>query len=119
MKCPSCNMKIGIIRNAKFMIRYALRKATPCPYCNINIYKQMNPTWEYLKLILYSMVLIGIIFFLLAIIFGQKIDLKSTLVICFWCWIIAVFVIFIIIFLNLVFIFFNKIYLKIIKNKGE
>jgi len=112
-------MKIGIIKNAKFIIRHALKKATPCPYCNINIYKQINPTWEYLKLIFFSVFLIGLIFFLLAIIFGKQVGFKSALVICFWFWIFAVGIIFSIILLNLASIFFNKIYLKIIKSKSE
>ena len=49
MRCPSCSKKIGMVKNTKFMIRHVLRKTTPCPHCNINIYKQMNPTWEYFK----------------------------------------------------------------------
>ena len=119
MECPTCDFKLSILQNTKFILRYMLKKATSCPYCNATIYRQTNPTWEYLKLIFFSAFLIGVVFFFLAIIFGKQIDYKSTLIICFWFWLIGVGVIFSIVLLNVIFIFANKMYHKIIKSKAE
>lgn len=117
MKCPSCSSRIEIITNAKFMITLALRKAMMCPYCKANIYKQTNHTWEYFKLIIFSIFFIGFILFLLAIILSQQIGIKSALTICFWYWVVVIVVIFAIILLNLTLISFHKMYVIVRKEK--
>ena len=113
MKCPSCKSKIGMIKNSKFIIGLAFRKAMPCPYCNANIYKLTNPTWEYFKLIIFVIFWFGILLFLLAIIFGGQVGYESALVVCFWFWIIVIIVISSIILCNLTIILFYRIYIKI------
>jgi DNA-directed RNA polymerase subunit RPC12/RpoP len=88
MKCPSCDSKIGMMKWGKFTVGLALRKAMPCPYCNANIYRLTNPTWEYFKLIIFVTFWIGFVLFLIALIFGRVLGYDSALIICFWFWIL-------------------------------
>jgi hypothetical protein len=113
MKCPSCKSKIGTIKCSKFIIGLALRKAMPCPYCDTNIYRLTNPTWEYFKLIIFVIFWFGIFLFLLAIIFGKQTGYESALIVSFWFWIIVIIVISSIILCNLAIIFIYRIYIKI------
>ena len=119
MECPACHAKIGILKNVQFTVRFALKKAMPCPYCNITLYKHSNPTREYFKAILFVIFLIGFVLFLLAIIFGHMVGYKSAFTICFWLWVIAVAVIGAIVLVNLAFILFHKIYTGILDSKDE
>ena len=113
MKCPSCNLNIGVIKSFKFTISLALRKSKPCPHCNATIYQQTNPTWEYFKLIIFVIFWFGIFLFLLAMIFGRQVGYESALIVCFWFWIIVIIIISSIILCNLAIICFYKIYIKI------
>jgi len=90
MKCPSCNLNIGVIKSAKFTISLALRKSKPCPHCDATIYQQTNPTWEYFKLINFIIFWFGLFLFLLAMIFGGQVGYETALIICFWLWIIVI-----------------------------
>ncbi len=113
MKCPSCSLKIGIIKNARFIIRLAVKKTALCPYCHINIYKQTNQTWEYFEQIFFIIFLGGFGLFLLTILYSRHVGFKSALVICFWIWIAMVLVFFLIMLINLVLIIFNKMYVAL------
>lgn len=110
MKCPSCNSKIGIIKNSKFLIQLYFRTVSSCPYCSANIFKKPHPTWGYFESIFYVMLWFGIVLFLLAIIYSRHIGFKSAIVMCFWSWLVVVVVFFSIIILNLLLICFQKIY---------
>jgi len=116
MKCPSCNLNIGVIKSAKFTISLALRKTKPCPHCNATIYQQTNPTWEYFKLIIFVIFWFGLFLFLLAMIFGRQVGHETALIICFWIIVIIVFTL--IILYNLAVIFLHKIYIKIRDKKS-
>ena len=116
MKCPSCNLNIGVIKSAKFTISLALRKSKPCPHCNATIYRQTNPTWEYFKLIIFVICWFGLFLFLLAMIFGSQVGYETALIICFWFWVFVITVLTIIILCNLTIIFLYKIYVKM-RNK--
>ena len=112
MRCSSCNSKIGMIKCSKFMIGLALKKAMPCPYCNNNIYRLTNPTWEYFKLIIFVTFWFGLVLFLVAIIFGRVLGYESALTICFWFWVLVVIIFISIILSNLAVIFSHKVYIK-------
>lgn len=118
MKCPSCNLNIGVIKSAKFTISLALRKSKPCPHCNATIYQQTNPTWEYFKLIIFVIFWFGLFLFLLAMIFGRQVGHETALIICFWFWIIVIIVFTLIILCNLAVIFLHKIFNKIRDKKS-
>ena len=113
MKCPLCKSKIGMIKCSKFIIGLVFKKAMSCPYCDANIYRLTNPTWEYFKLIIFVIFWFGIFLFLLAMIFGRQVGYKSALIVCFWFWIIVITVISLIILCNLAIIFFYRMYIKI------
>lgn len=117
MKCPSCSLKIGIINNVGFIIRLAVKKTALCPYCNINIYKQTNQTWEYFEQIFCVIFLGGFGLFLLTIIYSRQVGFKSALSICFWIWIVIVLVFFLIMLINLVLIIFNKMYVTLVNKQ--
>jgi len=113
MKCPSCNLNIGVIKSAKFTISLALKKFKQCPHCGVTIYHQTNPTWEYFKLINFVIFWFGLFLFLLAIIFGRQVGYETALIVCFWLWAIVILVFTLIILGNLVVIFLHKTYRKI------
>ena len=113
MKCPSCNSKIGMMKSSKFITGLALRKAMPCPYCDTNIYRLTNPTWEYFKLIIFVTFWFGLFLFLLAMIFGRQVGYETAWIVCFWLWIIVIVVFSSIILCNLAIIFFHRTYVKI------
>lgn len=118
MKCPSCNSKIGFIKNLRFLVSLFSKRAEPCPYCNAIIHKQTNLVWDHFKSIFFAMFWIGVVLFLMAIIFAQQIGLKTSLLVCLWYWVVVVVVFFALIFLNLVAILIYKLYLAVNKRKN-
>jgi len=89
----------------------------PCPFCGSTIYKQTNLTWEHFKLIFFAMFWIGLVLFLMAVVFAGQIGLKTSLLICFWYWVVVVMVFFSIILLNLAAILIFKLYRMVNKRK--
>jgi len=110
MECPACHVKIGVFKNVHFTAAFFLKRVQPCPYCKTSLYRPHYPTWAYFKDILFVIFLIGVIFFLLAIIFGTVVGYQTALVICFWFWVIAVAVIGAIILTNILSILLYKYY---------
>jgi len=109
MKCPACNLSIGVINSAKLAINLALRKPMPCPHCNAAINQQTNPTWEHFKFIIFVIFWLGLILFLIALLFGRQVGYESALKICFWLWIILIVVFVLIVLCDLAVIFLRKI----------
>lgn len=97
----------------------SFKKDIPCPFCNVLIHKQSNLIWEYFKLIFFAMSWIGLVLFLMAIVFAQQIGLKTSLLVCFWYWVVVVAVFFSMIIINLVMILTNKLYLTAKKRKND
>ena len=118
MRCHSCNSKLGIIRNFKFIINFYFKKTAACPYCDENIYKGTSETWEHFKLIFYFIFWIGFVFFILALIFARQVDFKFIIrVVCFWYFVVAVGSFILIIFFHLILKLFHKIFTIITKDK--
>mgnify|MGYP003975701211 CR=1 FL=1 len=119
MKCPSCNIKVGIFKNPVLWIKLGLKKVMPCPYCNIDVYKKKNTTWEYFEQFLFVIFWFGVLLFLMAIIFSRHIGFESALKTCFWLWLIVIVVFSVILLLNLILILFYKIYARFGQGKND
>lgn len=117
MNCPSCSSKIGKINSARLVLFLASRKAIACPRCNTSIYPQTNYTVEYFKLIIFVIFWIGIFLFFIAILFGQVLGYESSLIICFWFWILVIVIFTSIILCNLALILFSNRVLKFRERK--
>jgi len=100
MQCPACQARIGLFRNPRFRVAYALKRVGACPYCQAALHRANDPIWLYFQDILFAIFLIGVIFSLLAMVFGAVVGYQTALVICFWFWAIAVVVVGVIVLLN-------------------
>ncbi len=109
MQCPSCHHRIGMLFGMVFTLGLSRKKYKHCPYCGIRIYRLVNPTWEYYKLISFIVGWIGVFLFLLAVIFGRQVGYETALFICFWFWLLIILVFLLIIFGNFGIIILKKI----------
>jgi phosphoglycerol transferase MdoB-like AlkP superfamily enzyme len=75
--------------------------------------KQLNPTWEHFKLLLFILFLCELILLLTALIFGRVFGYKLTLAACFWFGVIVALCSAMIVCANLVAIYLQKLYRKI------
>ncbi len=110
MQCPSCFHHIGMLPSIRLTISLLRKKYKQCPYCRIRIYRPINPTWEYFKLITFVVTWFGVFLFLLAVIFGRQVGYETALIICFWFWLMIVMVFLVIVLGNLGMIFVQRIF---------
>ncbi len=119
MKCPSCNIEIGLFKNPIIRTKLSFKKAVSCPCCKVTIYSEENTAWEYYEPFIFILFLIGSLLFFMAVIFSRHVGFKSALYICFWFWIITIAVSLVILFLNLIFVLLNRLYAWIGKGKKD
>ena len=109
MKCLACHHRNGFLSSVILIISLLHKQYRQCPHCGINIYRQVNPTWEYFKLISFVVGWFGVLLFLLAVIFGRHVGYESALRICFGFWIMIILVFMLIVLGNLGLVFLQRI----------
>ena len=103
-------MKISVFKKVRFTTAFFLNGVQPCPYCKTSLHRPHDPTWAYFKDILCVIFLIGVILFLLAIIFGTVLGYQTAFVISFWFWVVAAAVVSTIVVVNLICILIPRLY---------
>jgi len=118
MKCPSCNIKISLLKKPKLRIKSVFKKVMICPYCNITIHKKANKTGGYYEQSVFVFFLTGISLFLLAIIFGRHFGFKTALITVSYLWAIVGVIFLIILPLNLLY-FMNRFLIWVNKKRKD